>query len=382
MANLRKEVKKFVREYLTSDGKRWRVIVPDGRSGQIRKQGFISESSAVDFAHSKYSKVLTEDKKLSSTFYSVKTFGEYSDEWLDFKKRDGLAPATLLRYSDQIKNFLNPYFRNIKLKELEKFHLRNYISESQNSGVTSYNVRSTVIIFKMIIRKAIEEDQMAMNDILIVSVPKHRPKDPRFWDVQEFKYFLNATKESPRYQLWKFVLWSGLRGGELAALKWDCVHLEMKSGSHCGFIKVRRTYCQKTKQVREVTKTYDNRMIPIFPELRELILKLKEKECGEFVFGGLAPLDSSHFSRLLGQDLDKVPELKKINFHGLRHTFCSYLDSTGMPRRVVSEIMGHRDLSTTDRYSHISNQTLGSEVSRWIENQSQQKTNNFLEVAR
>lgn len=88
-------------------------------------------------------------------------------------------------------------------------------------------------------------------------------------------------------------------------------------------------------------------------------------------------MDPGHFSRLLKQELKRIPELKPIHFHGLRHTFCSFLDSTGMNRRIVSEIMGHRDLSTTDRYSHVSNQTLGYETTRWSQELSQQNSNNI-----
>ncbi len=48
-----------------------------------------------------------------------------------------------------------------------------------------------------------------------------------------------------------------------------------------------------------------------------------------------------------------------------------------MSRRIVSEIMSHRDLNTTNRYSHVNDQTLGIEVAHWNEIRSQQKTNNL-----
>ncbi len=121
-------------------------------------------------------------------------------------------------------------------------------------------------------------------------------------------------------------------------------------------------------------------MIPISSELRALIIAMKSKASGEFVFGGDQPLEPAHFGRSLLQDLNKVPTLKKINFHGLRHTFCTHLDSTGLPRRIVAEIMGHRDLSTTDRYSHVSNPIMGMEFGQWLENQSKQHLSNILEV--
>ncbi|MFN3453707.1 MAG: tyrosine-type recombinase/integrase [Pseudobdellovibrio sp.] len=86
---------------------------------------------------------------------------------------------------------------------------------------------------------------------------------------------------------------------------------------------------------------------------------------------------SLHFNRHPQTAQKKLPQLPFIKFHGLRHSFCSYLDSTGMSRRIVSEIMGHRDLNTTNRYSHVNNKMLGYEVSRWLNSQSKQNSNNF-----
>ena len=58
MAQLKKEVKKYVKSYQTQKGARWKVVLPDGRGGQIREGGFIEESHAMSFACTEYTKVL------------------------------------------------------------------------------------------------------------------------------------------------------------------------------------------------------------------------------------------------------------------------------------------------------------------------------------
>ncbi|WP_413578218.1 tyrosine-type recombinase/integrase [Bdellovibrio sp. HCB290] len=381
MAKIEKEVRKFIKSYVTKKGIRWKAAVPDGRGGQIREQGFLEQSHAISFAKHEFTKTLMQNGKVDQSYGSKISFSEYTEQWLESKIRDGLAPITVLRYKDQVKHFLKPYFGPFRTNELDKHHLRNYISESHSNSMSSYNINSSVTLFKMIMRQAIEDDLSNATGLLTIRTPKHRAKDPQFWDQKQMSFFLNAVTFSKWLQLWKFVLWTGLRAGEVSALKWECILLDVKSGSHTGFIKVCRTCRQKTREIRETTKNGENRMIPIFPELHQMILKMKSQASGEFVFGGDKPLDPSHFSRMLAQDLRKIPQLKKINFHGLRHTFCSYLDSTGMSRRIVAEIMGHRDLSTTDRYSHVSNQVLGSEVTRWSESRNKQNPNNIFSVA-
>ena len=79
---------------------------------------------------------------------------------------------------------------------------------------------------------------MPLTNILTVRTPKHRARDPRFWDHHEMSFFLNATLQSKNHSLWKFVLYTGLRAGEVAGLKWDCMHFEMKSGEHSNQLSI------------------------------------------------------------------------------------------------------------------------------------------------
>lgn len=151
-------------------------------------------------------------------------------------------------------------------------------------------------------------------------------------------------------------------------------HLHLGAGH---YIEVRRTYDQKTLLVKDTTKNGDKRIVPLLPEAKEILHKLDSNRSGEFVFGdGISP----HFNRQFQTALKKVPQIPMISFHGLRHSFCSHLDSTGMPRRIVSEIIGHRDLNTTNRYSHVNNQMLGTEMSLWLEKQSKQNSNKLEAV--
>lgn len=205
----------------------------------------------------------------------------------------------------------------------------------------------------------------------------NKRKEPRFWDTKQITFFLNATKSDPMNDLWRVTLNTGMRAGEIAGLKWDCIHLDKLFGDSKGYIEIKRTYNQKTRRMQETTKNGERRVIPILPDIRDLFYKLFENQKGPFVFGGETCLESSHFNRQLQSALNKLntDQLPRITFHGLRHSFCSYLDATGMNRRVVAEIMGHRDLNTINRYSHVNNQMLGFEVARWVQNQSQQKTN-------
>ncbi len=361
-----KEVQKYVQSYNTKKGLRWRVAVSDGKGGQLRHQGFIDKLSALAFAKEKFKSVIMKDPVLSYGLEANVTFEKYASIWIEQKKTNGMANRTISRYSDMIKLYVTPFFDCFKISEIQKVHMKKFIQYLHDEKVSSYNCKSSVIIAKMILRQAFEDDYLADMGALAVKTPKHRSKEPKFWDYQEFTFFLNASRNSKSYNLWKFILFTGLRAGEVAALKWDCVHLDMKVGEHIGYITVKRTCEQRSKAIFERTKNHQRRVIPILPEARDLLLELAEKKSEEFVFGGREPIDIAHLSRELAKELENIPQVKKITFHALRHSFCSFVEATGMNRRVVAEIMGHKDLNTTNRYSHISNQALSSETSKWI----------------
>jgi len=119
-----------------------------------------------------------------------------------------------------------------------------------------------------------------------------------------------------------------------------------------GFIKIEKSRCQKSGVIHS-TKNNETRQVPILAPAAEILLALPRRK--GFVFGGSDPLpvgQQKHFARTLQRIAIKAG-LEPITFHQLRHSFCSLLDTMGVPRRIVSEIMGHRDLATTNRYSHM-----------------------------
>lgn len=380
MAKIDKEVQKFIHKYSLNQQERWKAVVPDGHGGQIRKQGFINKSDAVEFAVLKYIDVLKFHKGLSLVISNI-LFRDYSEQWLEMKRRSEIGPAAAMRYEQEIRKRINPFFGFLKLANIEKYHLRSFIAELYVQEAGSSVIQYCVTLFKSIIRQAEIDDLIPPKGITLMQTPKHKKKSAVFWDQKEVQYFLNATSSHKLNDLWKFVLFSGLRAGEVAGLKWDAVRFDWKFGSYEGALEIKRAYNQKTRKMQETTKNNESRIVPIFPETKEILERLHTCRTGDFVFGGNQPLESSHFNRQLQTALRSLKEcrLPTITFHGLRHSFCSFLDSTGMSRRVVSEIMGHRDLNTTNLYSHVNNRMLGDEVRRWIQSQSQQKANK-LEV--
>ena len=161
---------------------------------------------------------------------------------------------------------------------------------------------------------------------------------------------LSAVAESPQdAALYLTAAFTGLRTGELFALRWE--HVDFVGG----LLHVRRSFDYK-RGVENVPKGWRVRSVPMMPEVLDLLGQLKEREH----FTGDSDLV---FCSEVGEHLDyyahlrrykeslKGAELREVRFHDLRHAFGSAAITTLDPYAVQS-YMGHQHYSTTQRYLH------------------------------
>jgi integrase len=370
MSIYRKLIDRAVAEYRTGSGVTlWRAQIATGNGGTFRKQGFTSKAEAAEWAKLMFEKRALRRGQIVRA--SSVSFASYAEQWLQDKRDQGVRPQTLMRYEDELRLRVLPYFGRTKLDTLTKSHLVGFLRQLRSTGLSSTSTNFAGQLFKSIVKQAELEDAMPPTGIHNVPLPKKERPTPIFWTGSEIERFLALTANHPSHDLWTFALFTGMRAGEIAGLKQDCIHIDRVSGGHKGFIEVRRSIEQKTQKLVETTKNGDRRIIPILPPVREILLKHTD---GEFVFGGATPLDTSHFARDIAREARKLG-LPKITFHGLRHSFCSWIEAQGMNRSITSKIMGHRSQLTTDRYSHANEDSLGQAVGDFLVNQ--RKSNNL-----
>lgn len=364
MSNYKKLMDGSVSEYRTRSGiAYWKAQVAAGNGHTFRKQGFASKTEALAWAKQMFEKrALNRGHVLRPTSVS---FAVYAEQWLQDKRDQGVRQQTLMRYEDELRLRVLPYFGRTKLDGLTKGHLVGFLRSLRSMGLSSTSTNFAGQLFKSIVKQAELEDAMSPTGIHNVPLPRKARPAPIFWTGSEIEQFLNLTANHPKRDLWTFALFTGMRAGEIAGLKQDCVHLDRVSGGHQGFIEVRRSVEQKTQKLAETTKNGDRRIIPILPPIREILLR---RVGNEFVFGGATPLDTSHFARDISREARRLG-LPKITFHGLRHSFCSWIETQGMNRSTTSKIMGHRSQLTTDRYSHANEESLGQAVGDFLVNQ-------------
>jgi integrase len=159
----------------------------------------------------------------------------------------------------------------------------------------------------------------------------------RFLSDDERCRLLEACKRSPWPRLYLLVmlaLTTGARKGELLSLRWEDLDLE-RGLAHCGR-----------------TKNGDAKALPLTPAVIELLKPLAGALGGLVFASGRCPSAAYAFESRWAQALREA-KVRNFRFHDLRHSCASLLAQSGATLLEIGDVLGHRQLAMTKRYSHL-----------------------------
>ena len=275
-------------------------------------------------------------------------------EWLAAIK-EKRKPSTYVKYSLICRNHLERNFENITIAEITNSLVREKISDTLSESVQKsiYCVLNQVLKYASIQYSvkisALERPFQGTKSRPVKVLSKKEQKMLIFVLYQEMNLFKMAIL---------LCLFTGLRLGDLCALKWKDIDFENK------ILTINRTvqrlyvndHKTKTTLVETAPKSEcSRREIPLTDSLLELLLKFGTNK--EYIFGGDKPMEPRtmqyHFKKI-----QKDINLQNQNFHILRHTFSTNCIEGGVDVKSLSEILGHSDVKITlNRYVHPSMDT-------------------------
>lgn len=297
-------------------------------------------------------------------------FNEYLDNWFNDYVLINCKYGTTDYYKRIINSHLKPYFKDVKLKHLNPAILQKFLNYKMINGYSKNSVSNFYGVLSGSLRYAVYPcNYIKENPMAYVSLPKYKEKIKEKSDFKIITYD-NFNKIIERFPIGssfyiplQIAFHTGMRGGEVTALKWENVDLENK------VISVKHTLISKGKGIFELgtPKTKSSyRDIDIGDTLVSILKKHKlaqkknKLEYGsyyndsDFVCtkenGELVTTDSlKYLSRVVNYDLN-IP----FNFHSLRHTHATMLIENGANIKTVQKRLGHSKLSTTmDTYTHV-----------------------------
>lgn len=273
------------------------------------------------------------------------TFAEFAAVFMANHSRPRKSPAAAAIDENILKVHLLPRFCEKALRSLRAFDLEEAQREMA-SGRSPKTVKNILGLARCMMTKAVEWEYLAENPWKAVKDLNVSEQPYDFWTQEEVKRFVEGAR-FPNAKLAEVVevaANTGLRRGELRALlRCDCDLLTKQ-------IRVRATWCDRTAQRLERTKSRRIRYVP----MNDAVFRVLSRRASD---SGLTPIfDQKIFRDLTGafHRLQAKLEVKRIRFHDLRHTFATNLAST---RRVslyqIQALLGHSTPTQTQRYAHL-----------------------------
>ena len=297
------------------------------------------------------------------------TLKDWVTHWVEVYKKPTVRSKTWDTYSGLVKNHIIPSLGHIPLMQLRTSDLQKFYNEKRRSGLSSRTIHMIHQVISGSLKQALKEQLVKRNAAEAVTLPPLKYQEISPLSAEDVSSFLAAAKGHRLYAAFLLALGTGLRRGELLALRWRDVDFKY------GTITVRQSLGRekveggitKTALVFNEPKTKKSRRTIAVPQeaLKELKAH-KAQQNEEKLFFGPAyqdnnlvfcaangkPLDPDNFARVHAQLLKKAG-IPHVSVHTLRHTSATLLLQADEHPKVVQEMLGHTRISTTlDIYSH------------------------------
>lgn len=258
-----------------------------------------------------------------------------------------LRPSTVQSYEGQLKKWVHPVWKAKDVKALTQSNVHELIYESIDASISPHTRKCLLKMVRRVLEMAVIEGIMDRNPCkgISVSAPEGDKKVLTTGEAQ--KLLAEARACCHRfYPVWALALLTGMRSGELFALKWQNVDLDNRSihvveqwTSKCGF---------------GPTKTKKSRVTPLNDALLVFLkeLKLRGAAQSEFVLPRLKEWENGE-QALVTREFCESIGITPVAFHDLRATFITNLLGRGESLGRVMAMVGHTQLKTTNVYLRL-----------------------------
>jgi integrase len=358
-------------------GATWSYIVDvgidpqTGRRKQEKKGGFKTKT----LAQIACGKIIQEVNQGIYVHESNITFEEFSKEWLTQYRNSGKVKESTVDIRDLEIRTMKPYMSLIKIKDITKTRYQNMLNDLKDKGYAERTISGVHVTGGMIFKDAIRRSLIKSNPTQFATIPKTiktieeleaEEESVKYLEKEELSIFLQMAKErglGKDYPVFMLLAYTGIRVGELCALKWKDINFD-----ECSVSITKTLYCPSGKAIdyklfTPKTKA-SRREISVDEEVLKELRRHKARQNlvvmenrstyhnKDFVFTKeFVNFGYPEVQKTMGRRMRRLLKMAKLNTnltpHSLRHTHASLLAEAGATLPEIMERLGHKDDKTT-----------------------------------
>ena len=310
------------------------------------------------------------------------TLGEYLDQWLK-EKRSSVKPSTYNNYEYCVRVNIKPRLGNVKISKLKPIDLQTLVT-GLGSDKSAHVANKTRQVLNTAFRQAVRWEIISRNPMDAVDCLPLEQKDLTLWSREELTRFLASAKSHRLFALFYLDIATGLRRGELLALRWSDL-VGNKLHITRSYVKAGKTFVMSSPKTQRGVRT-----VALGADVLDMLEAHRARQEAEIAqasaWGDATLMFASEVGTLYNPDnltrlrlilinraredwlaeateagesdvvrkLEHRELLPDIKMHDFRHLHVSILIRQGHNAKAVADRVGHARASfTMDRYTHL-----------------------------
>ena len=345
----------------TKDGKCWYYDIyyknEYGERKEIKSRLFKLKKEAEQAQRDKLNEL--NDSKYNDQNIS---FNDAFNDWLNYRSK---RIKVTTNYGDEkrVNRHILDFFNGYNLHSINISTINKWLDYMNTKGLKLTYINQIIRLFKDMLNFCVDyynfDKKIAMYLQPYKAETSDKVRDSRwnFWTYNDFDKFINVVDNEYHYLIFNFMYFTGMRLGEVIALKWKDIDLNKKT------VNIEKTFTTKVKgkawDLLDPKTKNSIRIIDIDDELVKLLKNHYEREKKiydfndeMFVFGNVKHLGESTLRRWLNNYIE-LSNVKTITPHGFRHSHVSFLINLGADSRDVAERIGDTVQVVEETYYHM-----------------------------
>ena len=283
-------------------------------------------------------------------------FGEWADRWLSLLER---KPSTVGSYRSTV-TLAKKTFNGLEVREIRVEEIANFVSELRDRGCSASTRAKHLRVLGACLQAAVSyryADNNPVRDLPSAQRPRPEHKEAAYFENAELPGLFSHLSLEPYRTICLIALKTGMRQGELIALRWCDVDLDD------AVIRVRQS---RTGGILSTPKNRERRDVDLITDVTRLLQALRDRHAitdqNGLVFPGPTgtPISPTYllkrclYPAMIHARIPREgPTTEKRTFHSFRHTFAKRALESGAQVTWLSRHLGHSTLKvTTDIYGH------------------------------